>query len=116
MDLIRILNLVNSLICNLSFKTNLEMRYLFVNSPIINSYAFCFFNAGNLFLPSEKNKSKKLKFYGKFNIYNPFRFFSFGIGIRVEPEILKMLLQGLCFSFYYDFINMDFSFNFVKKK
>lgn len=111
-----ILNLINSSICNLSFKTNLEVRYLFVNSPIINSYAFCFFNAGNLFLPSEKNKSKKLKFYGKFNIYNPFRFFSFGIGIRVEPEILKMLLQGLCFSFYYDFINMDFSFNFVKKK
>ena len=111
-----ILNSINSSLCNLALKSNFEMRYLFLNSPIINSYLFCFFNAGNLYLPSNKNMYKRSKFNSNLKIYNPFRFYSFGIGLRIEPELLQALLHGLSFSFYYDFVNMDFSFSFVRKR
>ena len=59
---------------------------------------------------------KRSKFNSNLKIYNPFRFYSFGIGLRIEPELLQALLHGLSFSFYYDFVNMDFSFSFVRKR
>ncbi len=110
-----LLNLINKCQCNLAFKLNTELRYLFIYSNLINMYAFLFFNGGNLFIPGDKFKYKELKQYRKLQIYNPIRFCSIGIGIRFEPEILKFFIPNLSFSLYYDIINRNLSFNMINK-
>ena len=109
-NILRTLNRSN---CYLGYKMNIEMRYLFLTSPLINSYIFCFFNAGNLFAGQNKNEYKHLKTMNNKGIFNPFRFYSFGVGLRIEPEIIKMMLP-LTFSIYFDFKNKDLSFNIIK--
>lgn len=110
-----LLNIINKCRCNLGFKLNIELRYLFINSSIVNTYLFCFFNGGNLFLAENKTKYNELKQYSKANIFNPIRFYSVGFGIRFEPEILKFILPNLHFSLYYDLRNRNLSFNIIRK-
>ena len=109
-----LLNLINKCQCNLAFKLNTELRYLFLNSNIVNMYIFLFFNGGNLFIPENEYKYREFKQYNKSQLYNPIRFYSTGIGIRFEPEILKFLIPNLYFSLYYDLRNRNLSFNIVK--
>ena len=109
-----ILRAINRSNCNLAFKLNLELRYLFLITPIVNSYVFCFFNGCNLFLGQDNRDYKYIKSLGKKNLLNPVRIYSLGIGVRIEPEILKMIVP-LCFSIYFDARNKSLSFNIIKQ-
>ena len=109
-NILRTLNRSN---CYLAFKLNMEMRYLFLTSPMINSYVFGFFNAGNLFAGQNMKEYNYLKNINNKQLYNPIRFFSLGIGVRIEPEIIKMIMP-ISFSIYFDFKNKDLSFNMIK--
>jgi len=109
-----ILRAINRSNCNFAFKLNLELRYLFLITPVINSYIFLFFNGGNLFLGQDNKDYKYIKSLGKKNLFNPIRFYSMGIGVRIEPEIIKMIIP-LYFSIYFDTKNKSLSFNLLKK-
>lgn len=110
-----ILRAINRSNCNFAFKLNLELRYLFLITPVVNSYIFLFFNGGNLFLGQDnKDDYKYIKSLGKKNLFNPIRFYSMGIGVRIEPEIIKMIIP-LYFSIYFDTKNKSLSFNLLKK-
>ena len=109
-----ILRAINRSNCNFAFKSNVELRYLFLTTPIVNSYIFCFFNGGNLFLGQNNKDYKYIKNLSKKNMFNPIRFYSFGVGIRIEPEIIKMIIP-ITFSIYFDTKNKSLSFNLLRK-
>ena len=109
-----ILRAINRSNCNLAFKINLELRYLFLITPLVNSYLFLFFNGGNLFAGQNNKDYKYIKNLGNKNLFNPIRFYSMGIGVRIEPEIVKMIIP-IYFSIYFDTKNKSLSFNLLKK-